>query len=133
MDNQQIDLPNHVKAKLLDLAKRLPEGSRGDFLLSVKERLATVALEHTHTIVYSIAGFVIGAILDHVLTLHVPLVGVAMEITGGKLAWLGAALGAVVGKIEDIGEKRRRTQIADMVTGILGEELRRALAIKGAV
>jgi hypothetical protein len=132
MDETSVDLPNDVKAKLLELAKRLPEASRGRFASSVRDRLAAVALEHPRTIVYAIAGFVIGTILDHVLTVHVPLVDVALEMTGGKLAWLFTALGILLGKFEDMEEKRRRTEMADIVARVVGEELRLAFATKGA-
>jgi hypothetical protein len=132
METAAPDLPNDVKAKLLELAKRVPEASRGDFLSSVRGRLADVALDHTHTVVYAVAGFVIGAILDHVLTMHVPFSDVILDITGGKLAWLFAALGGLFGGIKDSEERRRQEQVAKIVATVVGEELRRVLAKGGA-
>lgn len=124
MSEPVFDLPVSTKEKLLELSRHLPEGSQGKFLARARDRLSELALEHTNTIVFAALGWLLGEILDHVLTVHVPFSDLAMCLTGGRISTIGLAAGALYGLSRDIQVQRVRAEVARVV----GEELRRVLA-----
>jgi hypothetical protein len=118
------DLPLDVLKKLMKLADQLPEESRGQFLEGVTTRIAGVLRDHPRTLVYSALGFVVGHVLDQVLTLHVPFAEAAVHLTGDRLGPVGGVTGAVLGFWKDIKGQAARERIA----AALSDELHLVLA-----
>jgi hypothetical protein len=124
--NRSPDLPNDVKERLLELARRLPEPSRGGFLTRVTDRLRQLSLDYSETIIFTAVGWLLGEILDHVITLHVPFADVAVCLSGGRLSSVGMVAGFLLGLTRDIQKERARAEVAR----VIGEELRRVLGLE---
>ena len=124
MTEMRPDLPVSVKERLLELTRHLPDASRGQFLASAARRLSGLALEYTDALVFAAVGWLLGEILDHVLTVTVPFSDVILCLTGGKLSKVGFVLGTLYGLSRDIQKQQIRRDVAR----IIGEEIRRALA-----
>lgn len=76
---QPTEMPLAVKEKLMELARKLPEGSRSQFLINTSKEIgsfaAKFAAEHKYTIIYGGIGYLLGHLLDEVLTIQIPLIG----------------------------------------------------------
>jgi hypothetical protein len=127
MKPSNLDLPVSVKERLLELAKQLPDTMRGSFLSRTADRLADLAAHHSNAIVFAAVGWLLGEIIDHVLTVHVPFSDLALCLTGGKISGIGLVAGALYGLSRDIQEQNIRAEVAL----IIGEELRRVLGAEG--
>lgn len=121
------DLPVSVKERLLEFSRQLPDTTRGSFLSRTADRLAELAEHHSNALVFAAVGWLLGEILDHVLTVHVPFSELAICLTGGKISGIGLVAGALYGLSRDIQEQSTRAEVARVV----GEELRRVLAAEG--
>ena len=118
------DLPYKVKEKLLRLASHLPESARRGFVKKAGERLGEFTHDHTNTIVYGAVGWVLGEIVDNLLTVGIPFSELAVELSGDLADDSGLVVGAIVGFKKDLANNALRLQI----TQIVGQELRRALS-----
>lgn len=119
------DLPNDLKAKLLEFAKRIPgEDRKRNFLRNVTSRLGELACQFEDTLIFSAAGWVVGQLVDNLLTVEIPLTELAVALTGDEASTVGALGGAAIGLYRDFGKANERKRIATIV----GEELRRALS-----
>src|SRR5271154_1298676 len=127
MDQPHADLPATVKERLLQLAHNLPESSQGSFLAGAADRLTKVTLDHPNTLVFAAIGWLLGEIVDNLLTVHVPFADLALCLTGGRFSALGMAGGALFGLHRDVQKNALRVQVAQ----IIGEELQRALPLRG--
>jgi len=127
MAQPHADLPATVKERLLQLSRNLPESSQGNFLASAADRLGTVALDHPNTLVFAAVGWLLGELVDHLLTVHVPFTHLAYCLTGGTFSTAGVVGGALYGLRQDVQKNALRVQVAQ----IIGEELQRALPLRG--
>ena len=115
-------IPLDIKAKLLILAKKLPEAARSQFVKRTAIRISEVAAEHPRTITYTVAGWVLGQLIDNILTIDMPFSDLVVCLTADKASDLGGVAGALYGFFEDKQAQSQRRQIAR----IIGEELRAA-------
>ena len=115
-------IPLDIKAKLLILAKKLPEDARSQFVKRTAIRISEVAAEHPRTITYTVAGWVLGQLIDNILTIDMPFSDLVVCLTADKASDLGGVAGALYGFFEDKQAQSQRRQIAR----IIGEELRAA-------
>jgi hypothetical protein len=118
------DLPNGVKAKLLELAQKLPESARKGFLVKAATRLGDLALDHPNTIVFAAAGWVLGEMVDNLLSIPVPFTELVVELTADHASELGLLGGSLYGFVRD----RKKDALRSEVTEIIAQELRRAMA-----
>lgn len=126
MEQAKTDLPVSVKERLLELSRHLPGESRGSFLSRTADRLVDLATQHTNALVFAAVGWLLGQILDHVLTVYVPFSDLAICLTGGRISEIGLVAGVLYGLSRDIHEQKIRAEIAKVV----GEELQRVLAAR---
>ena len=117
------DMPVETKAKLLELAKRLPDHARSPFVKNSASRLQALAIQYPNTLVYTAVGFVAGEVLDNLLTVNLPLTEIGGCLIGDYGSHLGAVLGTVLGFQKDL----ERDDMNKRVSAILGEELRSAM------
>lgn len=115
-------LPIEIKEKLLILARKLPEAARSQFVRQTARRISEVAAEHPRTFLYGGAGWILGEVIDNILTIEMPFSDVVVCLTGDKASDLGGVAGTVYGFFEDKQSKAQRREIAKIV----GEELRAA-------
>ena len=115
-------IPLDIKAKLLILAKKLPEAARSQFVKRTARRISEVAAEHPRTITYTVAGWVLGQLIDNILTVDMLFSDLVVCLTADKASDLGGVAGALYGFFEDKQAQSQRREIAR----IIGEELRAA-------
>lgn len=116
-----VDLPNDVKSKLLALAQRLPEDGRKEFVQRVATRVSGVVADHPNTLVFAVLGSVLGLAVDRLLTFHLPLVGLTLEVTGGRGLLVGLCAGSVYGLSQD-------HRVEHKIRAIVASEMRRSMA-----
>jgi len=119
-----IDLPLEIKERLVLLAKKLPEAAQSEFVRQATKRLSEIAADHPRTIVFTAAGWVLGELIDNILTIDLPFSDVVVCLTADKAGDIGGVAGALYGFFEDKQRQSERRQIAK----IIGEELRSANA-----
>jgi len=120
-----VDLPVTVKEQLLQLAERLPARGRSEFLKRASHALGELALENRNTIVFAIAGWVLGEILDNVFTVPIPFSHRVLELTGDHLSTVGLAVGGVFGFAED----RNRNRLEYQIAAVIQREIQRAASL----
>lgn len=116
------DLPLEIKTRLLGIARRLPESSRGEFLRNASRRIAELAMEHPRTIFFAFAGCVLGHVLDNLLTFGVPMTETVVSLTADSASEVGGIAGALYGFVQD---KKQPDSVQRMVW-IIQEELQTA-------
>lgn len=113
-------LPADLTGKIIDLSKHIPDAKkRQHFLAAVTSRIAAMGASYPNTILYGVAGMLLGEILDNLLT--VPLIG--SELTSDLLSHVGALLGAAKGYRDDVASR----QVRDEIASIIRDELRVAV------
>lgn len=118
-----LEMPIDVKKKLMDLAEQLPRDRRAVFLKNVTNSIADLAADHPTPIVYAAVGWIIGQLLESILTFHIPLSDIVVQLASDRLSeWL-AALGFGAGAIQEVRNSPERTAIAKIVQ----KEIRRAM------
>ncbi len=115
-------IPLDIKEKLLILSKKLPEAARSQFVKRTAVRISEVAAAHPRTITYTVAGWVLGQLIDNILTIDMPFSDLVVCLTADKASDLGGVAGAIYGFFEDKQAQSQRREIAR----IIGEELRAA-------
>lgn len=69
MNTKTQDIPTDVKENLLELASRLPSAAQSQFIRNTTEKLRDLSLQYQNTLVYTAVGWVVGEIIDNVLTI----------------------------------------------------------------
>jgi len=116
------DLPLEIKTRLLGIARRLPESSRGEFLRNASRRIAELAMEHPRTIFFAVAGCILGHVLGNLLTFGVPMTETVVSLTADSASEVGGIVGALYGFVQD---KKQRDSVQRIVW-IIQEELQTA-------
>jgi len=117
------DLPIEVKSRLLDLARRLPDAARSDFVRNSASQLKNLALSHENTLVYGAVGFIVGELIDNFVTIPIPLTEAVACLTGDYASHALGAYGAVIGLQQDLQRNDLRKQVAE----IIGSQMRIAI------
>lgn len=127
MSTKTADIPVAVKEDLLELANRLPESVQSQFIRNASEKLRQLAVQYQNTLVYTAVGWVVGEIIDNVLT--IPFT--EWSLTGDRTSDLGMLIGGLAGFFSD--QKRARKMQAEQkrVAEIISEELKNAMAASG--
>lgn len=120
------EIPFEIKEKLVLLARKLPEAARSEFVRGASRKIHDVASDHPRTFIYAAAGWMLGELIDHVLSIHIPLSDVVICLTADKASEVGVVAGALFGFYEDTQRQAERRQVAK----IIGEELRAANAAR---
>ena len=123
-----VDLPLDAQERLLDLAERLPIHSRSTFLRGVSSAIGELVTDHPRTIVYTALGWVLGEIIDHLLTFQLPLSDVIVCLTADRASDVLAVGGGVLGFLRD----RKAIAERDAVAKVVANELRKAMGEKNA-
>ena len=117
------NIPFEIKEKILDLAQKLPEVLRSQFVKNTTIRIKDLAQEHPNTAIYGTAGFVIGTVIDNILTFDIPLTEQTISLTGNLGSEIGLFFGVFKGVKKDMKQKNERQSI----TKIIAEELQNAI------
>jgi hypothetical protein len=117
------ELPIDVMERLLEFAKRLPEESRSSFLQRVLLGLEALGTKYENTVVYAALGWLAGELVDHIFSVHIPLVNIPVYLTLNHASEAGALTGILAGFYQDCKKGKEREEVAEIV----GRELRRAL------
>ncbi len=123
---QTVELPAEVVQLLLQLAEHLPTKARPTFLQRAADALGSIAWEYRHTMTSAAIGFLLGALLDAVLTIHVPFTTYQLVLTGSRGKLLGLAGGALFGLLRDMNHH----DLLSLAARRLAVELQSALASK---
>lgn len=123
-----VDSPLDVQERLLDLAERLPERRRSTFLRGVTSGIRELVTDHPRTIVYAALGWVLGEIIDNLLTFHLPLSDVVVCLTADCASDVLAVGGGVLGFLRD----RKAIAEREAVANVIASELCKALGQKNA-
>ena len=111
-------LPTGIKEKIVSLAKKLPQSARADFLIKVNSRLGGVALEHPNTLFFAATGWVVGEVIDNLLTFHIPFTDMLVEVTADQASQFMLVGGSVYGFMRD----HRKNDTREMIRRIIAEE-----------
>jgi len=120
----QPDLPVHVKQQLLEISQKLPENVRSNFLREARGRILELALDHPNTVVFTAAGWILGELIDNLLTVPVPFSEFVLELTADQASNIGGLLGFSYGFFKD----QKRDNLRAQIHSVIAEELQRALA-----
>lgn len=121
------DLPLSIKERLLELASKLPEEKRKQFITSTSSRMKELSLDYQNTLLYAAVGWVIGEISEQVLTIPsaIPLVG-GHELLDGASETSGL-IGGLLGFLKDRKANAKEQEDARRITRIIQEELAKAI------
>ena len=121
------DLPLSVKERLLELASKLPEEKRKQFITSTSSRMKELSLDYQNTLIYAAVGWVIGEIIEQVLTIPsaIPLAG-GHELLDGASETSGL-IGGLLGFLKDRKANAKEQEDARRITRIIQEELAKAI------
>jgi len=108
-------IPFEVQEKLLLFADELPADKRSKFIQTVTREVFTVVEDHPRTIIYAALGWVLGEIIDQLLTFKLPFKDIFICLTADCASDLGAAAGLVTGFIEDRKAIAERDQMSRVV------------------
>jgi hypothetical protein len=123
MDKMSDTIPVDVQEKMLLVADHLPPDRRAKFLETVSRETMAAIADHPRTLVYGALGWVLGEILDHLLTFRLPWTDVAFCLTAHHASELGAAAGMVKGFMEDRRAIAQRDQMSHAVARAIKEAL----------
>ena len=111
-------IPLKLKRRLIEFAKKLPESRRARFLIETSKKIvafaASFVLEHKYTVIYASLGFVVGRILDTMLVIWVPGLGVLRPTMNMAGILLGTA-GLGCGFLRDYDALRLRSLIVRQI------------------
>jgi len=108
-------LPRKLVEKLLREAGKLPESAQARFVRNAAQRLTWIVTDHPRTIVYSALGWVVGEVLDHVLTIPIPFTKTVVHLTADHAHEIAPMLGGVLGFFEDRTERLNRHRVARVI------------------
>jgi hypothetical protein len=124
MSTQTQDIPTDVKENLLELAKRLPSTAQSQFIRNTNEKLRDLSLQYQNTLVYTAVGWVVGEIIDNVLT--IPFT--EWSLTGDRSSDLGALIGGLAGFFSDQKRAKKLAEEQKRVAKIISDELKNAIS-----
>jgi hypothetical protein len=127
MSTKTHDIPTDVKENLLELADRLPSAAQSQFIRSTTEKLRDLSLQYQNTLVYTAVGWVVGEIIDNVLT--IPFT--EWSLTGDRSSDLGALIGGLAGFFSDQKRAKKLAEEQKRVAKIISDELQNAIASVG--
>ncbi len=122
------ELPLDVQERLLDLAEKLPTSSQATFLRGVTAEIGGLLKDHPRTIIFAALGWVLGEVIDHLLTFDLPLSDVVLCLTVDRASDVLAVGGGVLGFLRD----RNAIAERDAVSKVVARELRKALGERNA-
>ena len=124
MSTKTQDIPMDVKEKLLELASRLPSHAQSPFIRNTTEKLRDLSLQYQNTLVYTAVGWVVGEIIDNVLT--IPFT--EWSLTGDRSSDLGALIGGLAGFFSDQKRAKKLAEEQKRVAKIISDELKNAIS-----
>jgi hypothetical protein len=124
MSTQTQDIPTDVKENLLELASRLPSAAQSQFIRNTTEKLRDLSLQYQNTLVYTAVGWVVGEIIDNVLT--IPFT--EWSLTGDRSSDLGALIGGLAGFFSDQKRAKKLAEEQKRVAKIISDELKNAIS-----
>ena len=127
MSTKTQDIPMDVKEKLLELASRLPSHAQSPFIRNTSEKLRDLSLQYQNTLVYTAVGWVVGEIIDGVLTIPIPGTG-GWSLTGDRSSDLGAMIGGLAGFFSDQKRAKKLAEEQKRVAKIISDELQNAIS-----
>ena len=127
MSTKTQDIPTDVKENLLELADRLPSAARPQFIRNTNEKLRDLSLQYQNTLVYTAVGWVVGEIIDNVLTIPIPGTG-GWSPTGDRSSDLGAMIGGLAGFFSDQKRAKKLAEEQKRVAKIISDELKNAIS-----
>ena len=127
MSTKTQDIPTDVKENLLELADRLPSAAQSQFLRNTTEKLRDLSLQYQNTLVYTAVGWVVGEIIDNVLTNPIPGTD-DWSITGDRSSDLGAMIGGLSGFFSDQKRAKKLAEEQKRVAKIISDELQNAIS-----
>ena len=127
MSTKTQDIPTDVKENLLELAKRLPSTAQSQFIRNTNEKLRDLSLQYQNTLVYTAVGWVVGEIIDNVLT--IPFT--EWSLTGDRSSDLGALIGGLAGFFSDQKRAKKLAEEQKRVAKIISDELQNAISSVG--
>ncbi len=130
MSTQTQDIPTDVKENLLELADRLPSSAQSQFIRNTTEKLRDLSLQYQNTLVYTAVGWVVGEIIDNLLTVPVPIPG-GFPLTGDRASDLGAMIGGLSGFFSDQKRAKKLAEEQKRVAKIISDELKNAISSVG--
>jgi len=130
MSTKTQDIPTDVKENLLELASRLPSAAQSQFIRNTTEKLRDLSLQYQNTLVYTAVGWVVGEIIDNVLTIPIPGTG-GWPITGDRSSDLGAMIGGLSGFFSDQKRAKKLAEEQKRVAKIISDELQNAISSVG--
>ena len=116
-------LPFSVQQKLVELAHRLPKAARQPFVVNTAKRLSHLPLDCQETLILGTVGYLIGHLLDQLLTVHLPFSNGLTHLSGGMAGNAGGLIGAFMGARKDM----QRHSLEQRIAKVVAEELRKAL------
>lgn len=127
MNTKTQDIPTDVKENLLELASRLPSAAQSQFIRNTTEKLRDLSLQYQNTLVYTAVGWVVGEIIDNVLT--IPFT--EWSLTGDRSSDLGAMIGGLAGFFSDQKRAKKLAEEQKRVAKIISDELQNAISSIG--
>ena len=127
MSTKTQDIPTDVKENLLELADRLPSAAQSQFLRNTTEKLRDLSLQYQNTLVYTAVGWVVGEIIDNVLTIPFTV----WSPTGDRSSDLGAMIGGLSGFFSDQKRAKKLAEEQKRVAKIISDELQNAISSVG--
>ena len=127
MSTKTQDIPTDVKENLLELASRLPSAAQSQFIRNTTEKLRDLSLQYQNTLVYTAVGWVVGEIIDNVLT--IPFT--EWSLTGDRSSDLGALIGGLAGFFSDQKRAKKLAEEQKRVAKIISDELQNAISSVG--
>ena len=124
MSTKTQDIPTDVKENLLELADRLPSAAQSQFIRNTTEKLRDLSLQYQNTLVYTAVGWVVGEIIDNVLT--IPFT--EWSLTGDRSSDLGALIGGLAGFFSDQKRAKKLAEEQKRVAKIISDELKNAIS-----
>ena len=109
----------------MELARRLPEAARQPFVVNSAKRLANLPLDYQETIILGTVGYLIGHLLDQLLTVHLPFSDGLTYLTGEMAGEAFGLIGAFIGVRKDF----ERHSLEQRIAKVVAEELRKALQV----
>lgn len=115
-------IPIHIKENILVLARRLPQAARSQFVRGCVNGIGDMATDYSRTLIFGAAGYILGEVIDTMLTFNIPLSEATVCLTTDRASGIGGVAGVLYGFFED----RQRLEERRRVVKIIAEELRKA-------
>jgi len=116
-------IPVDVQEKLLMVADHLPEDKRARFIQTVSHEVFQAVKDHPRTLIYGALGWVLGEILDHLLTFKIPFKDTIVVLTADRASDIGLAAGLIKGFVDDRKAIAERDQMSRVVARGLKEAI----------